>query len=74
MSKVFTLTELAEFNGHDGKPSYLAFKGKVYDATEAFKEGEHGGLKAGTDITSHFGEGPHGEELFAKFAEVGTLA
>ena len=32
-SKNFTIRELKEFNGRDGKPTYVAFKGKVYDVS-----------------------------------------
>lgn len=30
----FTLTELAEYDGKDGKPVYLAIRGQVFDVSE----------------------------------------
>ncbi|MDA8229433.1 MAG: DoxX family membrane protein [Desulfitobacterium hafniense] len=69
----FTIDQLSSFNGTNNKPSYVGYKGKVYDVSGVFQNGEHGGLKAGTDITSVFANGPHSEEIFAKFPAVGVL-
>ncbi len=51
--KTFTAAQLAEFNGKDGKDSYVAYNGVVYNVTDnkIWKNGEHRGLLAGTDIT-----------------------
>lgn len=72
--KTFTVKQLAGFNGTHGKPAYIGYKGKVYDVSGVFKNGEHSGLKAGTDITGVFSNGPHKEEIFTKFSVVGELA
>jgi putative oxidoreductase len=69
----FTDEQLTSFNGKNNKPAYIGYKGKVYDVSPVFKNGEHGGLKAGTDITAIFGNGPHEEEIFSKFSVVGEL-
>lgn len=52
-AKTFTAAQLAEFNGKDGKASYVAYNGVVYNVTDnkIWKNGEHRGLLAGTDIT-----------------------
>ncbi len=52
-AKTFTAAQLAEFNGKDGKNSYVAYNGVVYNVTDSkvWGNGEHKGLLAGTDIT-----------------------
>ncbi len=43
----FTLEELRNYDGKDGRPAYIAYKGKVYDVTDDFlwaggdHQGEH---------------------------------
>jgi predicted heme/steroid binding protein len=32
----FTLEELKQYDGRDGRPAYIAYKGKVYDVTDSF--------------------------------------
>lgn len=73
MSRKFTIKELSKFNGLNNKPAYLGYKGKVYDVSKVFKNGEHAGVKAGTDISEDFSKGPHKEDIFNNFPVVGTL-
>lgn len=73
MLKKITLEELTKYNGLNKKPAYVGFKGKVYDVSKLFKNGEHAGVKAGVDLTDSFGKGPHQEEIFNNFPVVGTL-
>ncbi len=74
--KEFNSNELSKYTGKDGQPAYIAFKGKVYDVSDVFQDAEHGGVKAGTDITETFGNMlcPHQETVFEKFNQVGTLS
>ncbi len=60
--EVFTPELLAEFNGVDGVPAYIAVAGKVYDVTDkpAFKDGVHQGNRAGQDLTEQGEQAPHG--------------
>ena len=72
----FTLAELAEFNGKGGKPAYIVFQGKVYDASASafWMEGDHmGSHQAGKDLTSEIGLAPHREEVLQRIKQVGTL-
>ena len=74
MSKKFNMQQLSNYNGLNGKPAYVAYKGKVYDVSKIFQNGEHAGFKAGTDLTGDFGKGPHQEDIFSNFSVVGTLS
>jgi predicted heme/steroid binding protein len=74
--KEYNEKELAEYNGKDGKPSYLAYEGKVYDVSSSFlwKDGKHQVLHtAGADLTTAMKMAPHGSEFLKKFPVVGTL-
>ncbi len=74
--RTFTKKELAEFNGKDGKPTYVALNGKVYDVSksEQWEDGEHQFLhNSGEDLTDEIGGAPHEEDVLEKFPVVGTL-
>ena len=76
--KVFTLDELATYNGKDGQPAYVAVDGVVYDVTASpeWTNGEHKmGVTAGQDLTDIIKEkSPHGVAILEKFPVVGKLA
>jgi predicted heme/steroid binding protein len=72
----FTTKELEEYNGKNGKLAYIAYQGKVYDATDSdlWRDGEHMGLhEAGKDITEELELAPHREEVLERIKLVGTL-
>lgn len=71
-----TKAELAAANGKDGNPAYVAVFGVVYDVTdyEAWPEGEHNGLQAGTDASEGFLASPHALEFLADLPQVGDYA
>ena len=54
--KEFTLEELSQYTGGNGKPAYVAIEGIVYDISnsKAWGGGTHFGLTAGQDLTSEF--------------------
>jgi predicted heme/steroid binding protein/uncharacterized membrane protein/ActR/RegA family two-component response regulator len=73
----FSLAELARHDGKEGRAAYLAFKGKVYDATGSrlWKLGKHGVVHlAGADLTQEIANAPHGEQVLARLPILGDLA
>lgn len=74
--KKFTLDELAKYNGKDGSPSYIAYKGKLYDVTGNFlwRNGKHQVLhQAGQDLTEALDEAPHGDDLMKKIPIIAEI-
>ncbi len=74
--RIFTVKDLAKYNGKNGKPAYVAYKGNVYDVTNSFlwKDGRHQVLhNAGADLTAAIEQAPHSGDVLAKFPVVGVL-
>ncbi len=72
----FTLEELKQYDGRDGRPAYVAYKDKVYDVTESFLwvDGDHQGQhSAGKDLTEEMALAPHGEDALERVKLVGVL-
>jgi len=74
--KEFDPESLAQFNGKDGKPVYIAYKGKIFDVSGSslWKGGLH--MKrhhAGQDLSSELPAAPHREEVFERYPQVGVL-
>jgi len=72
----FSLEELAENNGRDGKPVLIAHEGKVYDVSRSnlWKTGAH--MKrhqSGMDLSTEIGAAPHGPEVLERYPQVGVL-
>jgi predicted heme/steroid binding protein len=74
-AKTFTVDQLSEFNGKNGKPAYVGYKGVVYEVTESYQwqEGDHLGHEAGIDLTNQMEIAPHSEEVMDRMKKVGTL-
>jgi predicted heme/steroid binding protein/uncharacterized membrane protein len=71
-----SIAELRAFDGREGRPAYVAFKGSVYDVTGSslWKDGSH--LKkhsAGNDLTEILKTAPHGEEKILAMKRIGKL-
>ncbi len=76
MQKEFTEEELSRYDGKNGNPTYVAYKGKVYDVSASFlwKDGTHQVLhSAGSDLTNALEQAPHSEDIVEKFPVVGIL-
>ena len=72
----FTTEELARYNGKNRNPTYVGYRGKVYDVSASFlwQEETHQVLhSAGMDLTDALAHAPHGEDLLKKFPVVGIL-
>jgi predicted heme/steroid binding protein/uncharacterized membrane protein len=73
---VCTLDGLCQFDGKDGKPAYIAYKGVIYDVTgsKLWKNGSHVTKHAaGNDLTKLLDSAPHGEDKVLSFPRVGNL-
>jgi len=74
--KKFTEKELAQYDGKNGSPVYVGYKGKVYDVSSSFlwREGNHQVLHSGgVDLTGAVEKAPHSGEVLEKFPVVGIL-
>jgi len=72
-TKIFTLAELAKYNGKNGQPAYIAVDGNVYDVSNLFVDGYHRGCAAGGDVTKEFYD-EHSKNMLSSYEIVGTLA
>ncbi len=70
--KTFTLEELAQYNGKNGKPAYLAVDGLIYDLSFVFKDGAHYQHLAGRSLTKEF-YSAHAKSALQKYPIVGKL-
>jgi len=71
----FTSEQLREFNGKNGKPAYIGYKGKIYDVTDSSQwlDGDHLGHQAGEDLTEQMEIAPHSEEVMERMKKIGDL-
>ncbi len=73
----FTREELAEYDGKNGKPSYIAHDGLIYDVSDSFlwKGGRHQAMhQAGCDLTEALKRAPHGPDMLERVPVIGKLA
>ncbi len=67
---------LEKFNGKEGKPTYVAAEGKIYDVTQSklWKNGLHMNRhQAGQDLSGLLAAAPHGLEVLQRYPHVGIL-
>jgi len=68
--------ELAKFDGKEGRPTYLAYEGVIYDVSKSgsWKGGLHYDTHpAGRDLTEELAQAPHAEDLLKQFPVVGRI-
>jgi predicted heme/steroid binding protein len=72
---VFNAQSLSGFDGRDGRPAFVAYKGIVYDMTgvKLWKGGMHIKHSSGEDLTSALQKAPHGEEKLEGLKAVGSF-
>ena len=71
-----TADELAQYDGKDGQPAYIAVDGVIYDVTNVpqWKNGDHNGFTAGKDLTEEIKTiSPHGVSKLKGLPVVGKL-
>ncbi|MGA3110529.1 MAG: cytochrome b5 domain-containing protein [Candidatus Bathyarchaeia archaeon] len=76
-SKKFSAEDLKQFDGSNGKPLYVIFKGKVYDLTASplWLQGTHMSMhNKNDDLTEAIKTAPHSEDNVFRFPYIGELA
>lgn len=74
--KNFTIEELKQYDGREGRKAYIACEGLVYDVTGSFlwKDGRHqASHRAGQDLSDALVNAPHGIEFVKRFTVVGYI-
>jgi predicted heme/steroid binding protein/uncharacterized membrane protein len=75
--KTYTREELAEFDGQDGRPSYVAVDGVVYDVSGSalWRGGNHvRAHDAGADLSREITMAPHPKDRLERLVRVGVVA
>lgn len=76
IGQTFTIQQLGQFTGMNGKPAYVAVNGVVYDVTNnaAWSAASHFGLTAGKDLTTQFASCHPGQQwILAQLKPIGGL-
>jgi arsenite oxidase small subunit len=74
--RVFTQKELESFDGKDGRPFYIVFKGKIYDLSKSqlWIQGTHMGIHTRNEnLAETIKDAPHTEETLERFPVIGTF-
>ena len=75
--KKFTSDDLKQFDGLNGHPLYIVFKGKVYDfsSSKLWPQGKHMGMhRRSDDLAEAIKKAPHGEDNVYRYPLVGEFA
>jgi Predicted heme/steroid binding protein len=71
--RTFTTEQLAQYNGRDGQPTYVAIDGLVYDLSTSSRwvNGNHNGNQAGQDLSRQIPQNHRADMRFERFPVVG---
>lgn len=75
--KQFTVEELKQFDGKEGRPAYFAMDGVVFDATNSrlWRNGTHVRKhNAGEELSAAIMTAPHGKSVADRLPRVGIVA
>ena len=67
--RVFTESELRQYDGRNGRPVYIAYDGVVYDVSDAplWRTGMHKDMHySGLDLTRSMRKAPHTPRVFER--------
>lgn len=72
----YTLPQLALRNGQDRDEIWIAYQGKIYDASPSrlWRDGKHYEHWAGQDLTDELPDAPHTAKVFERLKQIGILA
>lgn len=76
LGQLFTIDDIAQYDGKDGRPAYIVVDGIVYDVTNVpqWRSGSHFGFVAGTDVTDALANSaPHEAGLLKNATIVGSV-
>ena len=71
-----TIEELAQYDGRDGRPAYVAVSGVIYDVSGSplWKDGHHvDSHHAGHDLTEELKSAPHVRSVIERFPVIGKI-
>jgi len=74
--KEFSVEELAGYNGENGNPTYVAYRGEVYDVSDSklWRNGIHMRRHhAGRDLTTDIQAAPHEPDVLERYPKVGIV-
>jgi predicted heme/steroid binding protein len=70
--KRYSAQDLAQYDGQNGRPAYVAIHGVVYDVSTLYRGGNHFGCWAGKDVSQGFSR-KHPMSLVRLYPKVGVL-
>lgn len=73
---VFSLEDLAKYDGKQSDLAYVAVEGFVYDVSNdrKWRDGDHyDGMTAGKDLSSFISASPHGASILEDYVVIGKL-
>lgn len=76
ISRYMDPEQLSHFDGKEGRPAYIGYKGIIYDMTNSrlWKNGSHATKHAaGNDLTDMLKNAPHAEDKVLAMPQVGML-